>query len=198
MGVGRSAPWAGSSCTRDGGARVLGTSRPQQSPLGGLARRGVASPWFAQALESGGALMTILFWDIESQARNAQLWVRAAPSCSVCPLGLDLPALVSVISCLSLCLWVSGGFPFLPYSAPQRGSPRGSLPTAFCLSLTHTSLSLSSLQTQLWISAATAAGKTCPCPPILPPPIPCSVTNQTPLVPSKPSCHVRSRRCQGP
>ena len=71
------------------------------------------------------------------------------------------------------CLFVSGGFPFLPpFRSPERKPQRWpahcflthSLSVSLCLS---PSLSLSSLQTQLWSSAvaATAAGKTCPCPP---------------------------------
>lgn len=56
-----------------------------------------------------------------------------------------------------------------------------------------------SLQTQLWSSAATAAGKTCPCSPFSPPPLPCSpFTTQAPPVPARPSCHVGPRRPQGP
>ena len=67
----------------------------------------------------------------------------------------------SVISVFVLgCLAISPSSPIL---LPREEAPEVACPP---LSHTHTlSLSLSSLQTQLWSSATTAAGKTCPCPP---------------------------------
>lgn len=97
---------------------------------GGLARPGEESlnlhppPPFTQARGSQ-ALGQIR--PVSLNPGSAQLWVSAASSCCVLP-SVSCPLCSSACHlCPSLCLWVSSGFPFLPDSAPQRGSPGGDL-----------------------------------------------------------------------
>lgn len=179
----------------------MGGLEAQERSPGGLARPGVALTQFTLVRESR-ALRTIQSGEFEFLARHAQLWVSSASSFSVCPLGPVPSLLVSVISA---CLFVSGSLavsPSSPILLPREEAPEVACPLLFLFSLslsdTH-SLSFSSLQTQLWSSAATAAGKTCPCPHLLPPPLPCSpFPNQAPPVLSSLSYHVGPRCPQGP
>lgn len=160
---------------------------------------GAASPRFSQALESK-LLGQYPPPESESQMRNAQLWNSSASSYSERLFG-------SGPLCPGLChlLPVSGSLTVSPSPTllPGEEAPEVACPL---VSHTHTdththslSPSFSSLQTQLWSSAATAAGKTCPCSPLPPPPLSSSpLTQQAPRVPTRPSCHVGPRRPQGP
>lgn len=119
--AGRGVGAAGRACPRNGGAGVWGALRTCQAEE-------LLTPPPPPRSPSPGALCS---WDelepreFEPQPRNAQLWVWP-------PLPAPCAALTTLSSGLChLCLFVSGGFPFLPHSAPRRGGPGGGLPTAF-------------------------------------------------------------------
>lgn len=147
------------------------------------------------------ALETRVGGDFGFQARNVQLWVPAASSCCGC---FEFGRLCSSLSPL-LASGSLVAFFFSPSWLPREEAPKVVWPLLFFCSRTQAlslllsvSLFFAVCKLSSGLKAATAAGKTCLCPPS-PPPLPCSpVTNQAPPVPTRPSCHVGPRCPQGP
>lgn len=137
----------------------------QQRPQGGPCRGGAGSPLCPWPWRY--VLGTTLDLKHEMSNFGSQLLLPVLGVLNSVPLRSGLSFLFVAGSLVAFFF-----LPPTPYSAPPRGSPGGGLVPGFFLLLTYTQLSLTFClflfpvcKLSSGVSAATAAGKTCLCPP---------------------------------